>query len=215
MEHLGSQLLYHLVNPFIIPQGYLSLAYSYILPRYFGGTKIAASPIANMSLLTLLLLIHIHGHYQPGNSQPSWNLRHILSDRIQHHNAVSDDRLSIMPSVSWDQLYCCFDFEKISEEHGEEEEALWLLIYFLIRDSQFFRTFILQQKDVSTLIIRILQHLYKRITSQDELSLDFISILLCILLIFSEDELFHHSIQVMVRLEKKRERFLHFLDDLI
>lgn len=188
MTRLWTQLVSHFMNPFVVPKSYLSLAYSYMLPSYFVGKK-QSSPVANMSLLTLLSLMHVHGTYE----DQQWNLRYRLMDII---TAVDDERRDDISStakmsISWDQLYRCLT-------ERSDEEALWLLIYFLMHDSKPFMTYMIQQKDLSVFVTSALRHLYERVRL-DEAHLDFGHILLSIILMLSRDELFNDRARTMVR----------------
>ena len=175
MDDLCKRLVDHLMKPFMMPKGYLSLAYSYMVPSYFMGPR-EESPVVDATLLTLLLILATRDQ-RDGSGQTRLSLL-----ECRPSIAIDEPQDSLLLSVN---QWCRF-----LADNSDKEPAWILLYYFLACDGKSFINRMLgQSKDFSIIITTGLRYLYEQFQG-DTVTWEFVYTLLIVLLLLFEDDCF-------------------------
>ncbi|KAG9321304.1 hypothetical protein KVV02_007877 [Mortierella alpina] len=156
-------------------------AYSYLFAKAGSSPSSEAHPIADRSVLVLLLL-----HSQAKNDS-SWE---VFKKSIQN---IRDERGSMMDDQKEDIIFTSFRkiFHVVCQQiHCEE---VCLLLHVLLVENTYFRTYVLSRTDPETLYLPILRMVYEGVEGKTNYSQ--VYVLLVILLLFSQDDVFNDSIQ--------------------
>ncbi|KAF9989899.1 hypothetical protein BGZ75_004469 [Mortierella antarctica] len=156
-------------------------AYSYLFAKAGSSPSSEAHPIADRSVLVLLLL-----HSQAKNDS-SWE---VFKKSIQN---IRDERGSMMDDQKEDTIFTSFRkiFHVVCQQiHCEE---VCLLLHVLLVENTYFRTYVLSRTDPETLYLPILRMVYEGVEGKTNYSQ--VYVLLVILLLFSQDDVFNDSIQ--------------------
>ncbi|KAL1923654.1 uncharacterized protein VTP21DRAFT_8634 [Calcarisporiella thermophila] len=141
-------------------------------------------PVADRSAL-LLLLLAAQSRIQPDGTSA---YRAGIS-RLQDAHAVSGNEYGKNFTISFRDLYHVLCHRLHSEENT-------LILYLMIAENSTFRVYVLSRTDPETLMLPILKLLYEAMENKAHYSHTYI--LLTILLVFSQDEVFNESIQRVV-----------------
>ncbi|KAF9419554.1 hypothetical protein BGZ94_009376 [Podila epigama] len=133
-------------------------AYSYLFAKAGSSPSSEAHPIADRSILLLLLLM------SQAKTNPDFDIFRQAVHRIR------DERGK--------QIHC---------------EEVCLLLHLLLVENTYFRTYVLSRTDPETLYLPILRMVYEGVESKTNYSQ--VYVLLVIMLLFSEDEVFNDAIQ--------------------
>ncbi|KAF9997959.1 hypothetical protein BGZ80_010555 [Entomortierella chlamydospora] len=156
-------------------------AYSYLFTKTGSSPSSEAHPIADRSVLVMLLL-----HSQAkGNSDWGAFKRSIQNIRDER-GSMADDTKDHTIFVSFRKI-----FHVICQQiHCEE---VCLLLHVLLVENTYFRTYVLSRTDPETLYLPILRMVYEGVEGKTNYSQ--VYVLLVILLLFSQDDVFNDSIQ--------------------
>ncbi|KAF9135452.1 hypothetical protein BG015_003273 [Linnemannia schmuckeri] len=156
-------------------------AYSYLFAKTGSSPSSEAHPIADRSVLVLLLL------HSQSMSNPSWKA---FKTAIQN---IRDERGSMADDQKDDTIFV--SFRKVFHivcQHIHCEEVC-LLLHVLLVENTYFRTYVLSRTDPETLYLPILRMVYEGVEGKTNYSQ--VYVLLVILLLFSQDDVFNDSIQ--------------------
>ncbi|KAG0049570.1 hypothetical protein BGZ83_005579 [Gryganskiella cystojenkinii] len=156
-------------------------AYSYLFAKAGSSPSSEAHPIADRSVLVLLLLV------SQAKLDPSWA---IFKKSIR---SIRDERGSMADDQKEDSIFTSFRkiFHIICQQiHCEE---VCLLLHVLLVENTYFRTYVLSRTDPETLYLPILRMVYEGVEGKTNYSQ--VYVLLVILLLFSQDDVFNESIQ--------------------
>ncbi|KAF9389534.1 hypothetical protein CPB97_011174 [Podila verticillata] len=156
-------------------------AYSYLFAKAGSSPSSEAHPIADRSILLLLLLL------SQAKSNPDFDIFRKSIHRIR------DERGSMADDQKEDTIFTSFRkiFHVICQQiHCEE---VCLLLHMLLVENTYFRTYVLSRTDPETLYLPILRMVYEGVEGKTNYSQ--VYVLLVILLLFSEDEVFNETIQ--------------------
>ncbi|KAG0201210.1 hypothetical protein BGX28_005910 [Mortierella sp. GBA30] len=156
-------------------------AYSYLFAKAGSSPSSEAHPIADRSVLVLLLL------HSQAKSDPNWE---VFKKSIQ---SVRDERGSMMDDQKENTIFTSFRkiFHVVCQQiHCEE---VCLLLHVLLVENTYFRTYVLSRTDPETLYLPILRMVYEGVEGKTNYSQ--VYVLLVILLLFSQDDVFNDSIQ--------------------
>ncbi|KAG0252730.1 Triose-phosphate Transporter [Mortierella polycephala] len=187
-SHLADQLTLRLIWNFTdqrpSPPAAGSLvynAYSYLFAKAGSSPSSEAHPIADRSILVLLLF------HSQAKVDPNWEA---FKKSIQ---SIRDERDSMMDDQKNDTIFTSFRkiFQVICQQiHCEE---VCLLLHVLLVENTYFRTYVLSRTDPETLYLPILRMVYEGVEGKTNYSQ--VYVLLVIMLLFSQDEVFNDSIQ--------------------
>ncbi|CAO3644618.1 unnamed protein product [Cunninghamella blakesleeana] len=156
-------------------------AYNYFFAPKASSTDVDPLPVADRSLLLILLL-----------STQSNQYRKAISGLRDHHvlQSTLENQETKIHLISFKDL-----FNVISQSLHIEERML--LFYLILVENESFRVYILSRTDPETIYIPILKMIYESVENRTNFSQMYI--LMIILLIFSQDEVNNETIQkVMV-----------------
>ncbi|KAF9537106.1 hypothetical protein EC957_008861 [Mortierella hygrophila] len=156
-------------------------AYSYLFAKTGSSPSSEAHPIADRSVLVLLLL------HSQSMSNPNWKA---FKTAIQ---SIRDERGSMADDQKDDTIFVSFRkvFHIVCQQiHCEE---VCLLLHVLLVENTYFRTYVLSRTDPETLYLPILRMVYEGVDGKTNYSQ--VYVLLVILLLFSQDDVFNDSIQ--------------------
>lgn len=156
-------------------------AYSYLFAKTGSSPSSEAHPIADRSVLVLLLL------HSQSMSNPNWKA---FKTAIQ---SIRDERGSMADDQKDDTIFVSFRkvFHIVCQQiHCEE---VCLLLHVLLVENTYFRTYVLSRTDPETLYLPILRMVYEGVEGKTNYSQ--VYVLLVILLLFSQDDVFNDSIQ--------------------
>ncbi|OAQ29714.1 hypothetical protein K457DRAFT_94377 [Linnemannia elongata AG-77] len=156
-------------------------AYSYLFAKTGSSPSSEAHPIADRSVLVLLLL------HSQSMSNPNWKA---FKTAIQ---SIRDERGSMADDQTDDTIFVSFRkvFHIVCQQiHCEE---VCLLLHVLLVENTYFRTYVLSRTDPETLYLPILRMVYEGVEGKTNYSQ--VYVLLVILLLFSQDDVFNDSIQ--------------------
>ncbi|KAF9335920.1 hypothetical protein BGZ91_010265 [Linnemannia elongata] len=157
-------------------------AYSYLFAKTGSSPSSEAHPIADRSVLVLLLL------HSQSMSNPNWKA---FKTAIQ---SIRDERGSMADDQKDDTIFVSFRkvFHIVCQQiHCEE---VCLLLHVLLVENTYFRTYVLSRTDPETLVeITLLLMVYEGVEGKTNYSQ--VYVLLVILLLFSQDDVFNDSIQ--------------------
>ncbi|GJJ78028.1 dymeclin [Entomortierella parvispora] len=156
-------------------------AYSYLFAKAGSSISSEAHPIADRSVLVLLLLL------SQAKLNPSWDA---FKKSIR---TVRDERGSMADDQKEETIFTSFRkiFHVICQQiHCEE---VCLLLHVLLVENTYFRTYVLSRTDPETLYLPILRMVYEGVEGKTNYSQ--VYVLLVILLLFSQDDVFNESIQ--------------------
>ncbi|KAG0314434.1 hypothetical protein BGZ97_009310 [Linnemannia gamsii] len=157
-------------------------AYSYLFAKTGSSPSSEAHPIADRSVLVLLLL------HSQSMSNPKWKAfkTAIQSIRDERGGSMADDQKDDTIFVSFRKV-----FHIVCQQiHCEE---VCLLLHVLLVENTYFRTYVLSRTDPETLYLPILRMVYEGVEGKTNYSQ--VYVLLVILLLFSQDDVFNDSIQ--------------------
>ncbi|KAF9101041.1 hypothetical protein BGX27_000123 [Mortierella sp. AM989] len=156
-------------------------AYSYLFTKTGSSLSSEAHPIADRSVLVLLLL------HSQAKGNPDWEA---FKRSIQN---IRDERGSMADDTKDHTIFIPFRkiFHVICQQiHCEE---VCLLLHVLLVENTYFRTYVLSRTDPETLYLPILRMVYEGVEGKTNYSQ--VYVLLVILLLFSQDDVFNDSIQ--------------------
>ncbi|KAK3842004.1 MAG: Dymeclin [Linnemannia gamsii] len=156
-------------------------AYSYLFAKTGSSPSSEAHPIADRSVLVLLLL------HSQSMSNPNWKA---FKSALQ---SIRDERGSMADDQKDDTIFVSFRkvFHVVCQQiHCEE---VCLLLHVLLVENTYFRTYVLSRTDPETLYLPILRMVYEGVEGKTNYSQ--VYVLLVILLLFSQDDVFNDSIQ--------------------
>ncbi|KAG0098123.1 hypothetical protein BGZ93_001097 [Podila epicladia] len=156
-------------------------AYSYLFAKAGSSPSSEAHPIADRSILLLLLVL----------SQAKTNPDFDVFKKSIHR--IRDERGSMADDQKDDTIFTSFRkiFHVICQQiHCEE---VCLLLHMLLVENTYFRTYVLSRTDPETLYLPILRMVYEGVEGKTNYSQ--VYVLLVIMLLFSEDEVFNETIQ--------------------
>ncbi|KAG0297246.1 Triose-phosphate Transporter [Dissophora globulifera] len=187
-SHLADQLTLRLLWNFTdqrpsppLTGGIVYNAYSYLFAKAGSSPSSEAHPISDRSILVLLLL------HSQAKGKPSWD---IFQRSIQN---IRDERGSMADDPVDNTIFTSFRkiFHVICQQiHCEE---VCLLLHVLLVENTYFRTYVLSRTDPETLYLPILRMVYEGVDGKTNYSQ--VYVLLVILLLFSQDDVFNESIQ--------------------
>ncbi|KAG0365430.1 hypothetical protein BGZ54_006541, partial [Gamsiella multidivaricata] len=156
-------------------------AYSYLFAKAGSSPSSEAHPIADRSILVLLLL------HSQAKGNPEWDA---FKRSIQN---IRDERGPMADDVKDNIIFTPFRkiFHVVCQQiHCEE---VCLLLHVLLVENTYFRTYVLSRTDPETLYLPILRMVYEGVEGRTNYSQ--VYVLLVILLLFSQDDVFNESIQ--------------------
>ncbi|KAF9205313.1 hypothetical protein BGZ49_004213 [Haplosporangium sp. Z 27] len=156
-------------------------AYSYLFTKTGSSLASEAHPIADRSVLVLLLL------HSQAKGNPDWEAFKISIQNIRdERGSMADDTKDHSIFISFRKI-----FHVICQQiHCEE---VCLLLHVLLVENTYFRTYVLSRTDPETLYLPILRMVYEGVEGKTNYSQ--VYVLLVILLLFSQDDVFNDSIQ--------------------
>ncbi|KAG0368796.1 hypothetical protein BGX24_002697 [Mortierella sp. AD032] len=156
-------------------------AYSYLFAKTGSSPSSEAHPIADRSVLVLLLL------HSQSMSNPDWKaFKSALQSIRDERGSMADDQKDETIFVSFRKV-----FHVVCQQiHCEE---VCLLLHVLLVENTYFRTYVLSRTDPETLYLPILRMVYEGVEGKTNYSQ--VYVLLVILLLFSQDDVFNDSIQ--------------------
>ncbi|OAD72299.1 hypothetical protein PHYBLDRAFT_78144 [Phycomyces blakesleeanus NRRL 1555(-)] len=167
-------------------------AYNYFFSRSGSGSDADAFPVADRSLLLLLLLGNQAKHYIPVSKEgpPIWssayrNALSSLRDQNARYSDLENGNIKVH-LISFKDL-----FEIFCRSLGVEERML--LFYLILVENESFRVYVLSRTDPETIYIPILKMIYEAIEGKTNYSQ--VYVLLIFLLIFSQDDVNNETIQ--------------------
>ncbi|KAF8937787.1 hypothetical protein BGZ58_002148 [Dissophora ornata] len=156
-------------------------AYSYLFAKAGSSPSSEAHPIADRSILVLLLL------HSQAKGNPNWEAFKMSM------RGIRDERGSLADDPKDNTIFISFRkvFHVICQQiHCEE---VCLLLHVLLVENTYFRTYVLSRTDPETLYLPILRMVYEGVEGKTNYSQ--VYVLLVILLLFSQDDVFNESIQ--------------------
>ncbi|KAI9346649.1 Dymeclin [Pilaira anomala] len=167
-------------------------AYNYFFSSRSSSHPDADSmPVADRSLLLLLLLGSQSISKETENSKWIKSYRYAIANLNDHHVLSSDvdgcDRK--MHLISFKDLFEIF----IKSLHVEER---MLLFYFILVENESFRVYVLSRTDQETIYLPILKLIYESVEGKTNYSQ--VYILMTVLLILSQDDVNNEAIQKIV-----------------
>ncbi|CAO3624492.1 unnamed protein product [Cunninghamella echinulata] len=152
-------------------------AYNYFFAPRASGTDVDPLPVADRSLLLILLL-----------STQSQQYRKAIAGLRDHHviSSTLENQETKVHLISFKDL-----FNVISQSLHIEERML--LFYLILVENESFRVYILSRTDPETIYIPILKMIYESVENRTNFSQ--VYILMIILLIFSQDDVNNETIQ--------------------
>ncbi|KAF9431866.1 hypothetical protein BGZ76_011609, partial [Entomortierella beljakovae] len=186
--HIADQLTLRLIWNFTDQRpsppstgGLVYNAYSYLFTKTGSSVSSESHPIADRSVLVLLLL-----HSQAkGNSD--WEaFKNAIQNLRDERDSMADDTKDHSIFISFRKIFHII-YQQI---HTEE---VCLLLHVLLVENTYFRTYVLSRTDPETLYLPILRMVYEGVEGKTNYSQ--VYVLLVILLLFSQDDVFNDSIQ--------------------
>ncbi|KAF9175151.1 hypothetical protein BGX21_010455 [Mortierella sp. AD011] len=156
-------------------------AYSYLFTKTGSSPSSEAHPIADRSILVMLLL-----HSQAKGDSDWGAFKKSIQNIRDERGSMADDTKDHTIFVSFRKI-----FHVICQQiHCEE---VCLLLHVLLVENTYFRTYVLSRTDPETLYLPILRMVYEGVEGKTNYSQ--VYVLLVILLLFSQDDVFNDSIQ--------------------
>lgn len=187
-SHLADQLVLRLLWNFTdqrpsppVTGSIVYNAYNFLFTKAGSSPSSEAHPIADRSILVLLLL-----HSQSKGDAQWESFRRSIQNIRDEHGSMPDDVKDRAIFTSFRKI-----FHIICQQiHCEE---VCLLLHVLLVENTYFRTYVLSRTDPETLYLPILRMVYEGVEGKTNYSQ--VYVLLVILLLFSQDDVFNENIQ--------------------